>query len=88
MIACGRDILYVWELALAVSNTLRPLKLNDWNDSFTATVSSAQRERLVLCADLLSLDNNKGLTSWQPSNVVAKGFSASFARPIVWALGP
>ena len=88
MIACGRDILYVWELALAVSNALRALKLNEWSEYFTATVSGVQRERLVLCADLLSLCNNERLISWQPSNSVAKGFSASFARPIVWALGP
>ena len=74
MIACGRDILYVWELALAVSNTLRALKLNDWNGYFTATVSSVQRERLVLCADLLSLGNNEGLTSWQPPILWLKAF--------------
>ena len=55
MIACGRDVLYLWELALAVSNTLKALKLNDWNRHLTATISSVRRERLVLCADLLSL---------------------------------
>ena len=40
MIACGRDILYLWEPALAVSNTLKALKLNDWNRYLTATISS------------------------------------------------
>ena len=63
MIACGRDVLYVWELSLAVSNTLRALRLNDWNEYSTATVSSVQRERLVPCADLLSLGKHEGLTS-------------------------
>ena len=74
MIACGRDILYLWEPALAVSNTLKALKLNNWNRYLTATIFSVQRERLVLCADLLSLGNNERLTSWQPPILWLKAF--------------
>ena len=74
MIACGRDILYVWELALAVSNTLTALKLNDWNEYFTATVSSVQREFSYYAPTCYRWVTMKGLTSWQPPILWLKGF--------------